>query len=243
MAKFSNIEWTDATYNPWYGCTKVSPACDHCYAESLMDTRFGKVTWGGERRQSSLEVRRAPRLWNGAAVAAGRRRRVFTLSLGDFFDNRVPSAWRTEAWDTIRACQHLDWLILTKRPQNVKKLLPPDWGIAGWPHVWLGVTVEDMVEARRRVPVLLGIPARIHWLSCQPLLEPLTLSPWLGRGRIDWIVVGGETGSVYARPMHPAWARDLREQCQTRGASFFLKQMARRAPIPVDLLVREWPTP
>src|SRR5690348_11313603 len=131
MAKDTNIEWADHTYNPWYGCTKVSPACDHCYAEALMDTRFGKVQWGGERRRSSLQVQRAPIGWDHEAAAEGRRPRTFTLSLGDFFDNQVPEDWRQEAWDMIRACPNMDWMILTKRPQNAKKMLPADWGSTG----------------------------------------------------------------------------------------------------------------
>jgi protein gp37 len=161
------------------------------------------------------------------------------MSLGDFWDNQVADEWRDEALGIIRQCRSLDWLILTKRPQNIRRMLPPDWG-DGWPNVWLGVTVENMIEARRRIPVLLKLPARAHWLSVAPLLEPLDLRRWLGRG-IDWIVVGGETGSKDARYMEPAWARDLRDQCHSSGAAFFMKQMWKRKPIPEDLMVREYP--
>ena len=172
--------------------------------------------------------------------AAGERRRVFCVSLGDFWDNQVPDEWRTSALNLISQCPNLDWLILTKRVQNILKMPHPYWGLNGWPNVWLGATVENMTEARRRIPVLLRVPARVHWLSVAPLLEPLDLRPWLGSG-IDWTVVGGETGAKYARYMEPDWARDLRDQCHDRGAALFLKHMWKRQAIPADLMVREHP--
>ena len=240
MGQATGIEWCDHTYNPWMGCTKVSPACDHCYAEAQEDARYGRVEWGGPRRRTSEATRRAPYRWDREAAATGERRRVFCMSLGDFWDNQVPDEWRIEALNMIRQCRNLDWLILTKRPQNILKMLPPDWGRLGWSHVWLGATVENMTEARRRIPILLRVPARVHWLSVAPLLEPLDLRPWLGRG-IDWIVVGGETGAKDARYMEPDWARDLRDQCSDTGVALFLKQMWKRQPIPADLMVREYP--
>jgi protein gp37 len=240
MGHVTGIEWCDHTYNPWIGCTKVSPACDFCYAEAQEDRRYGRVTWGGARRRTSEATRCAPYRWNRSAAAAGERRHVFSMSLADFWDNQVPEEWRTEALDIIRQCRNLDWLILTKRPQNIAKMLPPDWGPQGWPHVWLGATVENMDEARRRIPTLLKVPARVHWLSVVPLLEPLDLRQWLGSG-IDWIVVGGETGSKDARYMKADWARDLRDQCHDTDAKFFMKQMWKRKPIPPDLLVRDYP--
>jgi protein gp37 len=171
---------------------------------------------------------------------------VFTLSLGDFWDNQVPTEWRTEALDVIRACRNLDWLILTKRPQNIAKMLPAGWGTNGWPHVWLRATVENMVEARRRIPHLLRVPAPHHWLSCEPMLEPLDLTPWLGRGRVDWIVCGGESGTV-ARPMDADWARSLLAQCQAASVPFLMKQMSGRTratldAIPADLDVEQYPS-
>ena len=242
MGEVTKIEWCHHTYNAWMGCTKVSPACDHCYAEAQEDTRYGRVLWGGDRRRTSKSNRKAPGRWNRAAAAARERRRVFAFSLGDFWDNQVPDIWRTEALGVIRECRHLDWLILTKRPQNITKMLPADWGKHGWPHVWLGCTAENMTEAQRRIPLLLRIPACIHWLSCEPLLEQVDLRPWLGAGRIDWIVAGGETGAKDARYMEPDWARDLLRQCRMTGAKFFLKNMWKRQPIPADLMVREFPS-
>jgi protein gp37 len=238
MGQATGIEWCDHTYNPWMGCTKVSPTCDHCYAEAQEDRRYGRVSWGGSRRRTSEGTRRAPYSWDRGAAAAGRRRRVFCMSLGDFWDNQVPDGWRTEALNIIRECRNLDWLVLTKRPQNVAKMLPADWEPHGWSHVWLGATVENMTEAQRRIPILLKVSAHVHWLSVA--LEPLDLRQWLGRG-VDWIVVGGETGSKDARCMEPDWARDLLDQCQDQGAAFFMKQMWKRRTIPADLRVRQYP--
>lgn len=241
--EWSKIEWTHHTCNFWYGCTKVSAGCDFCYAETMMDTRYGRVSWGAgnPRRRAGIGIWNAPFKWDREAAAAGERRRVFTLSLGDFWDNQVNPHWRSDAFDDIAQCQNLDWLILTKRPQNITKMLPVDWE-DGYPNVWLGCTVENMVEARRRIPILLRVPAKRHFLSCEPMLEPLDLRPWLGRGagRVDWVIAGGETGRA-PRLMEPDWTRDLRDQCHKAGIYFFLKQMTRKAPIPDDLLIREFP--
>ena len=208
MGQATGIEWCDHTYNPWMGCTKVSPACDHCYAEAQEDARYGRVEWGGPRRRTSEATRRAPYRWDREAAAAGERRRVFCMSLGDFWDNQVPDEWRTEALNVIRQCRNLDWLILTKRPQNILKMLPPDWGPLGWSHVWLGATVENMVEARRRIPILLRVPARVHWLSVAPLLEPLDLRPGLGAASIGSLSV-----ARLAPRMRATWNRTGRVIC------------------------------
>jgi protein gp37 len=242
----SKIKWTHHTCNFWYGCTKVSAACDHCYAETMMAIRYKRVEWGGPRRRTGQAIWREPFKWDREAAATGQRFRVFTLSLGDFWDNQVPTEWRTEALDVIRARGNLDWLILSKRPQNIAKMLPADWGANGWPHVWLGATVENMVEARRRIPHLLRVPAPHHWLSCEPLLEPLDLTPWLGLGRVDWVVCGGESGTA-VRTMDADWARALLAQCRTAGVPFLMKQMSGRSrsaleAIPDDLDVEEYPT-
>lgn len=238
----SDIEWTTYTWNVWYGCIKVSPACRWCYAEKWARRTGMMSTWGGPRERTSEATWNEPFGWNHKAVKERRIARVFPLSLGDFFDNQIPSEWRDHAWDVIRRCRHLDWLILSKRPQNIPSMLPPDWK-KGWPHVWLGATVENMIEAQRRVPCLLEIPARVHWLSCEPLLGPLDLRPWLGpsRDQIRWIVVGGETGGPNDRATDPQWMADLRDQCRDSKAKFFLKQMWRKKPIPKELMVRQYP--
>lgn len=242
MAETTGIEWCHHTMNFWIGCTRVSPACDHCYAERQEDHRLHRVQWGDHPRyRTSPSNWKLPLAWNRKAAAAQEQRRVFTLSLADFWDNQVDPQWRADAFEVIRQCDHLDWLILTKRPQNIVKMLPPDWG-QGWSHVWLGATVENMVEARRRIPVLLRAPAACHFLSCEPLLEPLDLRPWLGRGKVDWVICGGETGPGQ-RMMEPDWGRDLRDQCAEAHTAFFLKQLTggKRVPIPADLQVRQFP--
>ena len=236
--EYSKIEWTDHTCNFWYGCVEVSPACDFCYAKTMMDTRYGKVEWGGDRRRAGAESWRKPFCWQREAEQDGKRRRVFTLSLGDFFDNQVDPQWHVDAWDVIRRCPNLDWLILTKRPQNILKTLPADWG-KGWDNCWLGCTVENQTEAKRRIPHLLKVPAAVLFLSCEPLLEKVDLSEWVDL--IDWVIVGGETGTK-PRYLEPDWARDLRKQCSAPGTAYFVKQMTAKKTIPSDLLIREFPT-
>lgn len=242
MGEDSNIEWTDHTFNPWIGCTKVSPGCDNCYAEKLATQRLG-VAWGphAERRFAAESTWHHPARWNRKAQKEGRRARVFCASLADVFDNQVPDQWRLDLWHLIHQTPHLDWLLLTKRPQNIAAMLPqpatlgfPAWG-EGWPNVWLGTTVESQAEADRRIPHLLSVPARVRFLSCEPLLGPVNLRGWetFDHGwhsrpgedtpRIDWVIAGGESGHG-ARPMHPDWARSLRDQCQAAGVPFFFKQ-------------------
>jgi protein gp37 len=231
MAENSKIEWTDHTFNPWVGCTKVSPGCDHCYAEGWAK-RSGLVRWGADRRRTSASNWRQPLKWNAEAAKTGARRRVFCASLADVFDNEVPGEWRSELGALIRATPNLDWLLLTKRIGNVRAMLPEDWG-AGYPNVWLGATVVNQEEADRDVPKLLATPAQVRFLSCEPLLGPIDLSPYLvddvhrmGRAprmEIDWVIVGGESGP-HARPMHPRWAGSLRDQCFRAGVAFHFKQ-------------------
>jgi protein gp37 len=186
MGENTAIEWADHTFNPWIGCTKVSPACDHCYAERLATARLG-VAWGpcAERRRTAASTWTQPLAWNRKAQREGRRFRVFCASLADVFDNAVPAHWRGDLWQIIHETPHLDWLLLTKRPQNIAARLPdagrhgvPAWG-AGWPNVWLGTTVENQAEADRRIPHLLSVPAAKRFLSMEPLLGPVDLRGWL----------------------------------------------------------------
>jgi protein gp37 len=256
MSENSAIEWTDHTFNPVWGCMKVSPACDNCYAETLAN-RFGDH-WGphAEFRTFGDKHWSEPLKWDRAAAKAGKRSRVFCASMADVFDNRWPDGVRERLWALIQATPHLDWLLLTKRPQNIGKMLPPDWG-DGWPNVWLGTTVENQDELNRRVPYLRAAPARVRFLSCEPLLGPLEFSNVSSRSDaisqlgkkafdgIDWVIAGGESGPG-ARPMHPDWARSLRDQCKAAGVAFFMKQMhglSKRSmpPIPDDLMIREFP--
>jgi protein gp37 len=235
MAENSGIEWTDHTFNPWWGCTKISPACDNCYAEAL-DKRTGGEHWGpkAERRRTSKSNWAQPLKWNKQAQEQGVRVRVFCASMADVFDNQVPDEWRDDLWELIFACKNIDWLLLTKRPQNIEKMLPNYWGDLGAPNVWLGTTVEDQKAAAQNIPHLLDVPARVHFLSCEPLLGPIEIPNYLNRLKdgytsLDWVICGGESGPN-ARPMHPDWARDLRDQCQSAGVPFFFKQWGEWAP-------------
>ena len=175
MGENSGIQWTDHTFNPWIGCTKVSPGCDHCYAESYAN-RYGKAVWGtGQPRQLTSEANwKKPLKWDHEAMLAGIRPRVFCASLADVFDNEVNPAWRIRLFALIEKTPHLDWLLLTKRIGNVPKMLPMDWG-TGWPNVWLGISVVNQEEADRDIPKLLRIPARIRFLSMEPLLGAVNL--------------------------------------------------------------------
>lgn len=249
MAENSKIEWTHHTFNPWWGCAKVSPACDNCYAERDAN-RFtpNSELWGAlaSRREFGNKHWNAPLAWNRKAQTDGVRYRVFSASMADVFDKNAPDGARERLFELIKATPHLDWLLLTKRIGNAARMLPADWD-DGYPNVWLGISAVNQEEANRDIPKLLALPARIRWLSMEPLLGPVdlakithTASPgffgdaleWHHRPHgnrddkwpgIDWVVVGGESGPN-ARPMHPAWARSLRDQCTAAGVPFLFKQ-------------------
>jgi protein gp37 len=237
MGENSKIEWTDHTFNPWIGCQKVSPGCDHCYAEAMMDHRYHKVEWGphGERKRTSAANWRKPLQWQRAAEAIGKRARVFCASLADVFDNQAEPQWRDALWYLIRQTPDLNWLLLTKRPENIHKMLPAYWPL---PHVWLGTTCEDQESYDRRWPILRDVPAHIHFISYEPAIGPLSILP--GAGVPDWLICGGESGRD-ARYMHPTWAAMVRDQCREAGTAFFMKQMTGKEAIPLDLMVRQFP--
>jgi protein gp37 len=220
MAENSAIEWTDHTFNPWIGCQEVSAACDHCYAR-VMNERWGWVEgWGphGERKRTSPSNWKKPLQW--AKAANGARPKVFCASLADVFDNRAPAGALADLWQLIRATPELDWLLLTKRPENIKARLPDDWR-AGWANVWLGTTCEDQDQLDRRWPKLNAIPAHRRFISYEPALGPLRLQVF--ERLPDWIICGGESGAG-ARPMSPDWVRSVRDQCSAAGVAFFFKQ-------------------
>ena len=262
MAENSKIEWTDHTFNPWIGCTKVSPGCAHCYAEYLMDTRMGRAQWGkgNPRSRTSATNWRKPKQWNKRERPDQARQRVFCSSLADWLDEEVPTEWRVDLLKLIHTTTSLDWLLLTKRPENFQSLMEAalkagsaedqawigwmnDWGNGKVPHnVWIGTSVEDQQRANERIPKLLEIPARIRFLSCEPLLGPVNLfkkkpsavpAGWQGAlnpiSGIDWLICGGESGAN-ARPMHPDWALSLRDQCGKAGIAFLFKQWGEFAP-------------
>lgn len=245
MADTTNIEWCDSTFNPWIGCTRVSPACDDCYAARSTPARTLGVAWGpGEpRRRTSDANWKLPEQWQRQAAAFraqhGRRRRVFCASLADVFDNEVPDEWRVDLFKLIAATPDLDWLLVTKRIGNVARMLG-DWQtVPLLPNIWLGITVVNQPEYDRDIGKLLRIPAAVRFLSLEPMLGPLDLGLMTyaeaaersgggivlttRRRALDWVICGGESGPK-ARPMHPDWARSLRDQCAAAGVPFLFKQ-------------------
>jgi len=289
MSENSKIEWTDHTFNPWEGCQKVGPGCDHCYAETR-NARFAggtAVNWGpgAPRRRTSPANWRKPLQWNRTAgvfyAQHGRRQRVFCASLADVFDNAVSVQWRYDLFRLIMETPNLDWLLLTKRIGNAGPMLEQTmraltvgregWaGNAGLSNVWLGATVVNQAEADRDIPKLLATPARVRFLSMEPLLGPVDLAKWIGYCErtdkhgisrnnagehilcerhcgVSWVIVGGESGPG-ARPMHPDWARSLRDQCAAAGVPYLMKQMGGERDkrgsledLPTDLRIREFP--
>ena len=321
MGQNSKIEWTDHTFNPWRGCTKVSAGCANYYAETLSGRNPGTLgVWGpkGTRVVASESMWEEPLKWNRDAMGNGtireiagfpaNRPRVFCASMADVFEDwtgpmttaqghplakcracstvghssggfpgnckcgggmleiATMSDVRARLFALIDATPNLDWLLLTKRPENIAKMMPkPAFDHAGWngtldgywhqmgkprANLWLGVSCENQQAADERIPHLLRVPAKVRFLSCEPLLGPVELgrielrmngergtelsnrlgdwiSPLTGAftdsPRINWVIVGGESGPG-ARPMNPAWARSLRDQCQAAGVPFFMKQ-------------------
>lgn len=223
MAENSGIEWTDHTFNPWIGCTKVSAACDFCYAEAWDARRLqgGPSRWGPRAVRTRTKTWGNPVKWQRKARAEGRRYRVFCASLADVFDNHktILQEWRTDLWRLISDCPDLDFLMLTKRPQNIRRFLPDDWG-DGYANVWLGATVESQKEADR-LSALVDVPAVVHFLSMEPLLGPVDLSAHIDR--LEWVITGGENGRNY-RPADPDWFRSLRDQCAAANVPFLFKQ-------------------
>lgn len=226
MAENSGISWTDNTFNPWIGCTKISPACDFCYAETW-DEKFGGERWGAKAARTRTNAKNWNRVrrWNRLAGEANRMTIVFCASLADVFDNHrsIEQAWRDDLWLLIRETPNLAWMLLTKRPQNIARFLPDDWG-AGYPNVALGVSAENQEETDRRVPLLLSVPAAGRFLSMEPLLEKVHVPDGaLGTGLIDYIIAGGESGDS-ARPSNPDWFRSVRDQASAAGIAFHFKQ-------------------
>jgi protein gp37 len=224
MAEKTGIAWTDSTFNPWIGCTKVGPGCDHCYAEALMDKRWHKVQWGSgqQRARTSAANWKQPLLWEreheAFALMHGRRRRVFCASLADVFDNEAPPQWRGELWALVKATPHLDWLILTKRIGNVAGMAPAE-GLP--PNVWLGATMVNQPEWDRDARKLLAVDASVRYVSVEPMLGPITGG--LDLHGLDWVIVGGESGHG-ARPIRREWVDSLRRECEAAGVAFFFKQ-------------------
>lgn len=238
MTTNSRIGWTDHTFNPWVGCTRVSPACDNCYAETLSIRTGHRDRWGDDARRdvTSDGYWRNPLKWNAAAAEAGRPALVFTASLADVFEDRVDLLEpRARLFSLIYDTPHLLWLLLTKRPQNVPFLTPASWSVPqGWPsNVWIGTTVEDQERAEERLDHLVVLPAPVRFVSLEPLLEEVDLGRWLDPRRkpltVDWLITGGESGPGY-RPLDLDHARAIREQADDAGVPFFFKQVGGRFP-------------
>jgi protein gp37 len=224
VAENSKIEWTDHTWNPWMGCTKVGAPCDNCYAEDMMDRRYGRVQWGpdGERVRTSASTWGMLRKWDRAAAKIGARPFVFSLSLGDIWDKQVDPALRREAFDEARACPNLVMLYLSKRIGNAVEMAREAGGLP--PNAALGSTFGNQHEYDRdRIKLrdaALELGALFTFGSFEPLLEPVILD----KNAPDWIIVGGESGP-HARPMDLDWARSLRRQSAELGRIFNFKQV------------------
>ena len=244
MGEVPKIEWCDHTFNPWIGCTKVSPACANCYAEAMMDTRYGRVHWGAgeDRSRTSPANWQLPRRWNKqAALAGGDRPYVFCASLADVFDNEVDPRWRYDLFKLIEETPALIWLLLTKRIGNVMKMTDPGAGNRPLPrNAAVGATMANQEEYDRDRMKLWEVKERLEPLftfgSFEPMLGPIILDEYAP----DWIICGGESGKT-PREMQPQWPRDLRDGSARFNRAFFMKQMTAKRPIPDDLLVRQFP--
>ena len=224
MAEETGIAWTDSTFNAWWGCVKVGPECEHCYAETL-DLATGGNHWGVRSlpRKMSSSNWRNPRVWNRDAgeffSKHGRNRRVFCGSMMDWADKNAPEGQRERLWNLIKETPNLTWQMLTKRAPNIEKYLPEDWG-DGYDNVCLGVSVGNKKHGFPRIDRLREIPAKIRFLSIEPLLEDLGE---INLDGIHWVIVGGESGDNF-RPMDMNWAESIYIQCLDRGIPFFFKQ-------------------
>lgn len=243
MGESTTIGWTKHTYNPWWGCERVSPGCNHCYAETFAK-RTGNLVWGknADRRRFGDKHWQAPVKWNRQAEDAGEPQFVFCASMADVFEDRDDHGDdRERLWELVEATPWLTWQLLTKRPENVVRMVPSRWTCEDWPaNVWIGTTVEDQQRADARVPALLTIPAPVRFLSCEPLLGPVDLDGlWgypgsaegddLDRWPIHWVIVGGESGPKH-RPLDLDHARSLRDQCAMANVAFFFKQHGGQFP-------------
>lgn len=265
MGQETGIQWTDHTFNPWRGCSKISEGCKNCYAEQLVVKRQGLPVWGEHavRKIAAESTWRNPAKWNRDAQRDGVRRRVFCASLADVFeDYRGPDMLdvmvaRQRLFNLIEQTPNLDWLLLTKRPENVMQMINGAWdprhGGAFPRNVWVGCTVENQQRADTRLPHLLSIPASVRFVSYEPALGPVCFTDlvvgreivkplagltWFPRSsgpgltarssaKIDWIIVGGESGPG-ARPFDLSWARKTVSQCIENGVPVFVKQMGAR---------------
>jgi protein gp37 len=224
MAETSGISWTDSTFNPWIGCTKVSTGpqglCEHCYAERDNNFRKWVPGWGPGVPRRRTKTWDQPRKWESHwetfKQVHGRYRRVFCASLADVFDNEVPDEWRVDLWQLLRDTPHLNWILLTKRIGNAAKMLPSDWP---FPNAGLMASIGTQAEWDRDSDKLFDTPAFWRGISAEPLFDFITM----GERQPDWVITGGESGPDH-RPLHMAHVRHLRDQCAVRSIAFHHKQ-------------------
>lgn len=220
MGKDSKIQWTDNTWNPWHGCKKVSDGCKYCYMFRDKD-RYGQVPTNVLRSKSNFND---PLKWIEPQL-------IFTCSWSDFFIEEA-DPWRAEAWEIIKNTPHHTYQILTKRPERIKECLPDDWD-RGYKNVWLGVSIENQLKMPQRLMEISIIPAKVRFLSMEPLLGPISFSyshiaSDLFLHKIDWVIIGGEsgndTGKYLYRECHASWILDLIKTCKTAAIPVFVKQ-------------------
>ncbi len=254
MGKDTKISWVDrllpggtvikgASFNPWWGCLKVSEECQHCYALDIATHYIKEPLWGPAattgRRLFGEKHWAEPLKWNRLAERDGHRHSVFCASMADVYEEHPQlDTERLKLWKLIAATPWLNWLLLTKRPQNILAMSP--WQGKAWPdNVWIGTSAGLQKRAEERLPALLEVPAVVRFVSCEPLLEPIDLSPWLAG--LSWVITGGESGPHF-RPLNPDWARDLRDQCQVANVPFYFKQHGGRTHAAGGRLLdgREW---
>lgn len=258
MGKNSTIGWTHSTFNPWWGCSKVSQECTRCYAETFAK-RVGHRIWGDDapRRFFGDAHWNEPLKWDRDAAKAGERRRVFCASMADVFEDRDElNEHRARLWDLISKTPHLDWLLLTKRPENMLRMVPAEWHEEWAGNVWAGTTIGHP-DSLERLDHLARVPAVVRFVSVEPLLADLDLGlnknlpgqrvlRWHrpAKNFINWVIVGSESGAG-ARPMDIEWARSIVNQCVSAGVKVFVKQIAnehdRKGGDPKHWPMGNWP--
>lgn len=232
MGRNTNIAYVHHSFSPWWGCMPVGAECAECFA-TAMTKRAGRDCFGLKPRHFFKESHwLEPPRWNRSAEKRGVREQVLCGSMCDVMETpQKCDAWsmedaRNRLWKLIIECKNLDFLLLTKRPENFPLHLPPIWreGVQG--NIWLGTTAGTQTSANKNVPELIKVRAPVHFVSVEPMLEPVTLAPWFGRGQVNWVICGCEkVGNRCGRLMRPVWAELLAEECKLHGVPFFLKQM------------------
>jgi protein gp37 len=259
MGETTGITWTDHTFNPWWGCIKVSPGCEKCYAETFTH-RMGLNLWGPHQRRFFGEKHwNEPQKWNAAAEKEGGRKRVFCASMADVFEKfEGLDEHRARLWELIDRTPYLEWLILTKRPENIEAMMPKAWIKSPPDWIRIGVTVEDQPHLNRVITLLQAWRGK-NFVSYEPALSLVHFLPFLVESPedcsaycppdacIQWVICGGESGAG-CRPMDLEWARSVRDQCKQAGVPFFMKQLGgfpdkRHVPAewPEDLRIQEFP--